>query len=381
MPRTTTAAVVTEPGGQFITHQVELVDPGPDEVVVEIRGVGLCHTDIAARDGLFGLTYPMILGHEGSGVVVEVGVGVTTVQPGDHVALSFASCGKCGPCDDGHSAYCLEFAARNYGGGHGADGTSSISLKGAPVTAAFFGQSSFPSHALVCERNVVKVDVDVPVELVGPLGCGIQTGAGAVFNSLDCKEGESLLVLGAGPVGLSAVMAAKVRGCESIIVSDPDRRRRTLAADLGATATLDPVDGPLADQVHAAEPAGVDYAFDTTGVPAVMADALGALAPLGTLGFVGVPHDMAATLALPLVPAMVAGLTVRGITEGDSDPRTFIPYLLDLYRAGKFPFDRLIGTFPFADIEAAVQAQLRGEVAKVVLIQDGADATPDANGA
>lgn len=198
---------------------------------------------------------------------------------------------------------------------------------------------------------------------------------------MDCRQGESLLVVGAGPVGLAAVMAAKVRGCASIIVSDPDPRRRLLAAELGATATLDPADGPLVDQVRAVQKEGVNYAFDTTGVPDVMADALGTLAPLGTIGFVGVPHDMAATLALPIVPAMVAGLTVRGITEGDSDPRTFIPYLLDLYRAGEFPFDRLVTTFPFSDIESAVQAQLRGEATKVVLVHDGTTSpSPSATG-
>ncbi|AWK74864.1 NAD(P)-dependent alcohol dehydrogenase [Rhodococcus oxybenzonivorans] len=376
MSRSITAAVVTEPGGPFTSQQVELADPGPGEVVVEIRGIGVCHTDLAARDGFFGLAYPMVLGHEGSGVVVEVGADVTSVVPGDHVALSFASCGTCSPCGDNQPAYCLEFGARNYGDGLRADGTSSIHRDGTPFTAAFFGQSSFATHALASERNVVKVSADVPVELVGPLGCGIQTGAGAVFNSLDCKEGESLLVLGAGPVGLAAVMAARVRGCAAIIVSDPDPRRRSLATDLGATATLDPTDGPLVEQVRAVEGAGVDYAFDTTGVSAVVEESLGVLAPLGTIGLVGVPHDMAATLPLPIVPAMVAGLTVRGITEGDSDPRTFIPYLLDLYRAGEFPFDRLIGTFPFADIESAVQAQLRGEVAKVVLLQPSAVTAP-----
>lgn len=376
MSRSITAAVVTEPGGPFTLQEVELADPGPREVVVEIRGIGLCHTDLAARDGIFGLKYPMVLGHEGSGVVVEVGPQVTAVEPGDHVALSFASCGSCSTCGDGQPAYCVEFGARNYGAGLREDGTSSINRNGAQLTAAFFGQSSFATHALTSEHNVVKVAADVPVELVGPLGCGIQTGAGAVFNSMDCREGESLLVLGAGPVGLAAVMAAVVRGCATIIVSDPDPRRRSLASDLGATATLDPTDGPLTEQVHAVEDSGVDYAFDTTGVPAVVEEALGALAPLGTLGLVGVPHDMAAILPLPIVPAMVAGLTVRGITEGDSDPRTFIPYLIDLYRAGQFPFDRLVATFPFADIESAVQSQQRGDVAKVVLLHNGSSAAP-----
>ncbi|MBD0860362.1 NAD(P)-dependent alcohol dehydrogenase [Gordonia sp. zg691] len=369
MTRTITAAVVDEPGGAFTVQTVELDGPGPGDVLVEIRGVGLCHTDIAARDGFFGLPHPMVLGHEGSGVVVEIGEGVADLAVGDHVAISFAFCGDCSQCERGRPAYCLQFGARNYGGGLREDGTSSsISAEGQPLTAGFFGQSSFATHAVAAERNVVKIERDVPLEIVGPLGCGIQTGAGAVITSLDCQAGESLLVLGAGPVGLAAVMAARVRNCSQIIVSDPDSGRRSLAAELGATATIDPSAGSLTDQARAIVDTGVDYAFDSTGIPAVLSDAIDVLAPLGTLGFVGVPAAMDATLPVPIVGAMVAGLTIRGITEGDSDPRTFIPYLLDLYRAGEFPFDRLITTFPLEKIDDAVAAQLRGEVTKVVLV-------------
>lgn len=211
MPRSITAALARESGGPFDVEKVELADVGPREVLVEIRGVGLCHTDIAARDGFFGLPYPMVLGHEGSGVVVEVGPDVRSVEPGDWVALSFASCGECKQCTDNRPAYCREFGARNYGGGVRADGSTAITQDGEAVVGDFFGQSSFATHALASERNVVKVDRDVPLELVGPLGCGIQTGAGAVLNSMNCAAGESILVLGTGPVGLAAVMAARIR--------------------------------------------------------------------------------------------------------------------------------------------------------------------------
>ncbi|MFF3572665.1 NAD(P)-dependent alcohol dehydrogenase [Nocardia jiangxiensis] len=380
MSKSVTAAVVAEPGGAFSLERVSLATPGAHEVLVEIKGIGLCHTDIAARDGFFGLSYPMVLGHEGSGIVVATGAEVTSVAPGDHVALSFASCGHCDQCADGQPAYCVEFGARNYGSGLCPDGTSTITQDGQLVTAAFFGQSSFATHALATERNVVKVGTDIPIELVGPLGCGIQTGAGAVFNSLDCQAGQSLSVLGAGPVGLAAVMAAKVRGCTPIIVSDPDPRRRALALELGADTTIDPATGPLEGKVRAVSGRGVDYAFDTTGIPSILEEAFAVLAPRGTLGFVGVPHDVTATMAVPLVPAMVSGVTVRGITEGDSDPSTLIPYLLELFRCGKFPFDKLIGTFPFSDINAAVAAQARGEVAKVVLVH-GAPSSTGSTGA
>lgn len=379
MPRSITAAVVREPGGDFELQQVELADPAGDEVLVRVVGVGLCHTDVAARDGLFGLPFPMVLGHEGSGIVEAVGPDVVSVAPGDHVAMSFNCCGTCQPCTDGQPAYCKQFALRNYGGGRRDDGSSPIEQAGTALTAGFFGQSSFASHALASERNVVKVDTDLPLELLGPLGCGIQTGAGAVFNSFDCREGQSLLVLGAGPVGLAAVMAAHVRGCTPMIVSEPDPRRRDLALSLGATAAIDPGAGPLVAQVHDLSPPGVDYAFDATGVVPVLEDSLNALAPRGTLGFVGVPHDMSAAMAVPIIPAMVSGWTVRGITEGDSDPKSFIPHLLDLHRAGQFPFDSLITTYPFADIDRAVQAQLRGEATKVVLVAGDARPGSDQN--
>ncbi|GAC84610.1 putative aryl-alcohol dehydrogenase [Gordonia paraffinivorans NBRC 108238] len=361
-----TAACILEPGGPFTLREVQLAEPGPGEVLIEIRGMGLCHTDIAAR---FGLPAPMVLGHEGSGVVAAVGPEVSRVAVGDHVAVSFASCGECAQCRRDQPAYCVRFAELNYGGGLRADGTTPIQADGQNVASAFFGQSSFASHALAAERNVVKVDPSVPFEVVGPLGCGLQTGAGAVMNSLDCRPGESILITGAGPVGLAAVMAAKERGLTTIIVSDLDAQRRGLAEELGATATIDPTAGGLAEQVRGIIPDGVDYAFDNTGVPQVLQDAVGAIAPLGTLGFVGVPQDMAATFELPIVPAMVTGLTVRGITEGDSDPATFIPYLIELYRAGKFPVDRLISSFPFEEIEQAVKAQAAGEAVKVVLVR------------
>lgn len=370
MPRQITAAISDSATSGFSLAELELAEPAADEVVVEVRGMGLCHTDIAAREGFFGLPYPMVLGHEGSGVVVEVGSNVKDIAIGDHVAMSFSSCGSCAPCSNDDPAYCLQFGALNYGSGRREDGSSPLNRGETAVTGSFFGQSSFATYALANERNVVVVDKDVPLEIVGTLGCGLQTGAGAIFISLNCQEGESVLVSGCGPVGMAAVMAAKVRGCKHIIVSEPDARRRQLATELGATATLNPSldTGTLSEQIRAIVPNGVDYIFDSTGLPAVLAHSLEALAPKGTLGFVGVPHDLAATLTLPILPAMVAGWTIRGITEGDSNPKTFIPELLGLFREGRFPFDKLITTYPFNQIETAVQAQLAGEATKVVLV-------------
>ncbi|MCW3039146.1 MAG: Aryl-alcohol dehydrogenase [Solirubrobacterales bacterium] len=366
------AAVAHAPEGDFAFETLTLAAPGPGEVLVEIKGVGLCHTDLVAREGLYELPYPLVVGHEGAGVVVEVGEGVSAVAPGDHVALSFNSCGHCVSCEDGAPSYCLDFPGQNYGGGVRPDGTGTLTLDGAPVSGSFFGQSSFASHALANEHNVVKVDPDLPIELLGPLGCGIQTGAGSVMNVFACPPGSSLLVLGGGPVGLAAVMGAVVQGCGTIVVSEPFASRRELALKLGATHVLDPAAGPLDEQVRALLPAGVDYAFDTTGSVPVLEAVIASMAHRGTIGLVGVPKDFADSLPVNLITAMVLGLTVRGIVEGDSDPMTFIPRMLELYREGRFPFDEMITTYPFDQLNAAVAAQHAGEVVKVVLVAEGA---------
>lgn len=360
------AAVAHEVGAPFTLTEVDLQEPAPDEVLVQIAGVGICHTDIAVKDGHLPFPLPGVLGHEGSGTVVSVGADVTTVTTGDHVAISFNSCARCPRCAQGEPAYCHKFVEYNFGGVR-PDGSSALAVDGAKLGANFFGQSSLATHALAHERNVVKLPPDVPVELVGPLGCGIQTGAGAVFNSLDVQAGSTVIIAGAGAVGLSAVMAAVVREAASIIAVDVHERRRTLATELGATHAIDPKHGPLADQIREITPAGADYAIDTTAVPSVVEQLLASLGMRGALGLIGVPADPQAVFSIGLFQPPLLGLTIRGIVEGDSDPQTFIPHLLDLYRQGRFPFDKLITTMPFAQINEAVAAQHRGEVLKVVL--------------
>jgi aryl-alcohol dehydrogenase len=369
-----TAAVARTAGEPFSLEELTLEAPRADEVLLEVRGVGLCHTDIGARDGGFPLSFPFVAGHEGSGVVVEVGAEVTGIAVGDHVVASFNSCGNCPSCSAGDPSYCVNFAPLNYMGAR-QDGSSPLST-GEEQIGYFFGQSSFATHAIANVRNVVKVDKDLPLELLGMLGCGIQTGSGAVMRAMACREGSALLVLGAGPVGLAAVMAGAVQGCAQIIVSEPNPTRRDLALELGATHALDPTDGDLAEQVRAVLPQGVDYAFDTTGNPGVIGAAVGCMAHRGVIGLVGVPQDFTAAAALPLVPAMALGLTFRGITEGDSDPATSIPELIDLYRKGVFPFDRMVDrTYSLAELNDAIAAQNRGDVVKVVVVNPPAGAT------
>jgi aryl-alcohol dehydrogenase len=360
------AAVVQEVGAPFTLAEVDLQEPAPDEVVVQIAGVGICHTDVAVKEGHLPFPLPGVLGHEGSGTVVAVGADVTSVTAGDHVAISFHSCGQCRRCAMGEPAYCHNFLEYNFGGVR-PDGSSGLVSAGTKLGANFFGQSSLATHALAHERNVVKLPPDVPVELVGPLGCGIQTGAGAVFNSLDVQPGSTVVVVGAGAVGLSAVMAAVVRDAASIIAVDLHESRRALATGLGATHVVDPHAGPLAEQIREIAPAGTDYAVDTTAVTPVVEQLLASLGMRGMLGLIGVPADPQAIFSVGLFQPPLLGLTIRGIVEGDADPQTFIPYLLDLHRQGKFPFDKLITKMPFDQINEAVAAQHRGEVLKAVL--------------
>jgi aryl-alcohol dehydrogenase len=362
-----TAAVVHEPGGAFQLESVRLDGPRPGEVLVKIAAVGLCHTDVAARQGHLPFPLPGVFGHEGAGTVVAVGEGVTRVSEGDTVVLTFNSCGSCGPCTARASAYCRSFGPLNLGGHRVGDGSSALSLDGRPIGAHFFGQSSFATHAVADERTVVKVGSGIDPVVAAPLGCGVQTGAGTVLNALDCRPGTSLLVLGGGSVGLSAVLAASVRSLGTVIVVDPLRQRRDLALQLGATHALDPADGPLVEQVWGILADGVDHAFDTTGNVGVVEAGLASLAQRGTLGIVGVPSDPKAVLPVSLLGLQRVGASVRGIIEGDSDPETFIPELVALHGQGRLPFDRLITTRPFAEINEAVSAQARGEGVKFVL--------------
>jgi aryl-alcohol dehydrogenase len=360
------AAVVHEVGGDFAIEDVELGDPQAGEVLVDIVAVGLCHTDLAIQHGHLPFPLPGVVGHEGAGVVKAIGDGVTKVAVGDKVALTFNSCGECPSCKKDEPGYCINFMALNFGGVR-PDGTAAITSGDDNLGSHFFGQSSFATAAIANQRNVVKLSADADLTLAAPLGCGIQTGAGAVMNSFDAQSGEALLVMGGGSVGLSGVLAAAARDLAVIIVSEPVAARRELALELGATHALDPAAGPVSEQVRAIVPAGVDYVLDTTAHPAVLGEAFASLGYRGTIGLIGVPADPEAVMSVPLIPAQILGARVIGIVEGDSNPDEFIPELVALHAAGKFPYDRLISTRPFTEINEAIAAQASGEAIKVVL--------------
>jgi aryl-alcohol dehydrogenase len=357
------AAVLRTTDGPFVIEDVVVDGPGPGEITVRIVGVGLCHTDILPRVVPIA-KLPLVAGHEGAGVVESLGSGVTGIEVGDHVVLSFDSCGACESCVTAHPAYCDGFGPRNMTGRR-LDGSSNIvDAHGDPLGGRWFGQSSFATVSVVNARSVVVVDKDLSLELLGPLGCGFLTGAGAVFNSLEVEPGSSIAIFGAGSVGLSAVMAARVAGASTIIAIDLNPERLALAKELGATHTIDGASDNIIRELRAIARGGLHFALDTTGSPKVIAGALDALRVNGVCGIVGIQRG-----DLKIGPSqLTVGRTVKGIIEGDAVPRLLVPRLIDLWQQGRFPFDRLIQTYPLVQINDAEQAIRSGAVVKPVLL-------------
>jgi len=361
-----TAAVLRAPDGPYQLERVELAAPGPDQVLVRIAGTGMCHTDVLPRSPMSFAPLPIITGHEGSGVVEAIGSDVDGIAVGDHVVLSFESCGTCENCASGASAYCDMFFLRNLSGREMDGSTAVRDESGAEVSSRWFAQSSLATHCLATARNTVVVDPDLPLELLGPLGCGILTGAGSILVALDVRPGTSLVVFGTGAVGLAAIMAGRVAGASPIVAVDIHRHRLDLALELGATHAIEGTAPDVVAQVQAITGGGAHFSFDTTGNPAVMANAIAGLRMAGVCGLVGIQTGDLVLDGLALV-----GKTVKGILEGGAEPRDLIPRLLDLWREGRFPFDRLIETFPLDQINEAEQASLSGRVIKPVLIPPG----------
>jgi aryl-alcohol dehydrogenase len=364
------AAVLNEPAGAFSIETIEVAAPQAGEVRIAIKAVGVCHTDLVVGSGALGSAFPAVLGHEGAGVVESVGEGVTSVKPGDKVLLSFNSCGHCPRCDSHDPAYCFEFFPLNMMCLRH-DGTSRLSKDGKPVADNFFGQSSFAGLAIANERNVVKVADDADLATLAPLGCGVQTGAGAVLRSLKAKAGEALLVIGGGAVGLSAVLGGKLAGCSPIIVLEPQAARREMALEIGATHVIDPASaGNPVEAVRAIAPAGVDLIVDTSGHMPTLEVAPGMIATLGRIGLIGMPGALDAILPLPMVQWLTLGGTVRGIVEGDSDIAGFLPELIAHHAAGRLPFDRFVTRYPFDQINQAIDDSHHGKCIKPVLVME-----------
>ena len=358
------AAVTHAQSKDFAIEDVTLAAPGPNEVRIKVVATGVCHTDAVGRDE--GVSpYPIVLGHEGSGIVEQVGDNVTSLAVGDHVVMSFAHCGQCDHCLTGYPTVCRRFNELNFGG-RMEDGTYRLS-QGDTDIGTFFGQSSFGTHAVAHERNVVKVDADVDLALLGPLGCGIQTGAGTVLNRLKPEFGTSIAVYGCGAVGLSAIMAAKLLNCRHIFAVDLHESRLELAKELGATYALNGQNADVVKEIRALSGGGTQYAVETTGAPPVVRQCLHALRPRGLAAIVGVTPEMNIDVHNDI---MAEGKSMIGVIEGDSVPRVFIPQLVAYYKAGIFPFDKLVKFYRFDQISQAFRDSAEGGAVKPVLTFD-----------
>jgi aryl-alcohol dehydrogenase len=357
------AAVLLEQGADPQLTDVQIRPPVDDEVLVSVDAVGICHTDISVSARWPAARLPMTFGHEGTGTVVEAGPGARA-RVGQQVVLTFASCGGCTNCADGAPAYCDRSTSLNMRGDRG-DETSSLRLDGKPVVGGFFGQSSFATHAIARSANTVVLPEPMAPELAAPLGCSVQTGVGTVLNALALDAADVLVVFGAGAVGLSAVMGARIAGCRAVVAVDPLPQRRSLAMHLGATAVVDPADGDVAKAVLEATGGGATAAIDTTALPDVIATALTVLRARGTLALVGLG---ALSAPLPVGLIMGRGLRVRGVVEGDSDPHVFIPRLAQMWRRGDLPLEALVTTFAFADFGDAWRSATTGGAVKPVLV-------------
>lgn len=358
------AAIVHEANGKFLFEEVELAEPNQDELLVKVAASGVCHTDEFGRTGDAQVPFPIVLGHEGAGIVEKVGNNVKDFSVGDHVAFSYAFCDHCHSCLSGEPYNCENYNEINFGGVAG-DGTTRLSQNGKPVSM-FFGQSSFATHAVINRKSAVQVDKDVDLSLIAPLGCGVQTGAGSVLNTLKPRISSSIAVFGCGAVGMSAIMGAKVARCKTIIAVGGNAESLKLAKELGATHTINRKE---ADDIPAAireiVRSGVEYAIDTSGYGPLIEIAIRstgyhgeilALAPSGVIDSFNVGFDILMNMR-----------TLRGTCEGDSIAQVFIPELVHLYKQGEFPLDKLVKTYAFEEIDKAFEDSHNGKVIKAVL--------------
>lgn len=371
------AATIRQKGGPFQIENLMLDEPRPDEVLVKVMATGMCHTDMVARDQLYEVPMPIVFGHEGAGIVEQIGSSVKKLAIGDHVVLTYMWCGHCRPCLRGDLTYCENFYPLNFGGAREDGSTSTFETLGEQeahethnhgrhIHDHFFGQSTFGTYALANERNAVKVAKEAPLELLGPLGCGIQTGAGAVMNALKVRPGSNFATFGGGAVGLSAVMAARVAGATTIIAADVVPSRLELARELGATHTVNSRETDPVASVREITGGGADFTLESSGRPEVLRQAIDALANCGTCGIVGAPA-LGTEASFDVNGVMTAGKRITGIIEGDSKPDLFIPALVELYIQGRFPFDKLVKFYTLNQINQAAEDSEKGVTIKPII--------------
>jgi aryl-alcohol dehydrogenase len=357
------AAVLNAPHVPFKIESLEIDEPQANEVLVRIVAAGICHTDLSVVDQDLPAPTPIILGHEGAGIVERVGTAVRHVLPGDHVVLTFPFCGTCSKCAAGRRYFCEQIIALSLSGVR-ADGSHTVTGADHDVCACFFGQSSFATHALAYANNTVKVPREAPLEMLAPLGCGIQTGAGTVLNVLKPSPSAAIAVFGCGAVGLAAVMAAKLSGCRIILAVDRIASRLELAQSLGATQVVNTDKEDAIDVINTL--GGMDFSVEATGNSKLLEIAVAGLKPFGGVcAMLGVPKA-GSTISLDH-GHLLTGRSIIGVTQGEANPQEFIPYMAQLFMEGKLPIDKLVRVYKLEQINEAVADSAAGRTVKPVL--------------
>lgn len=361
-----TAAVGhVEDRSKFFIEQLELDEPRDDEILVRTVGVGVCNTDVNMLKSMSLPRSPMVFGHEGSGIVEKVGNKVRNIKPGDKVVASFDSCCTCSACRTGRPICCKDTQLLNYSGKRRDGSFTMHDLNGNNVYANYIGHSSFATYFLAKESNLIPVDDGAPLELLGPFGCGIMTGAGTVVNSLGCKPGSTIAIYGAGTLGLSAVMAAKIVGCTKIIVVDIQPSRLDLALELGATHVINSDKSNPQQEIMRITHTGTDYAINTTGNMSVVRTAFESTnISKGELASIAMSSGN--TLELKF-ESYAMGRRFRGALFGDAVPQVFIPTLIEWYKLGLLPVDKLVKYYALEDINQAVEDIRLGTTYKPIL--------------
>ena len=361
------AAILFEVGAGLEVREVEVQDPGPGEVRIRMVAGGVCHSDLHVMTGHLEAPVPAILGHEGAGIVADVGRGVTSVKPGDPVIpLWRLSCGSCEYCTGGRPALCAAGTQIRWSG-RLADGTSRFKCDGHEIRH-FAGVSSFSNYTVVPEDAVLKIPEDLPLERAALLGCAVITGVGAVFNAARVRPGSTVAVFGTGGVGVNVVQGAAIAGAEKIIAVDRLESRLDAARRFGATHTVDATAGdPVAQIRDSTAGKGVDYAFEVVGLPALMRQAYESLAKRGMAVVVGLTPT-SAEVTVPALPLIYEERVLTGSLYGSAAPKTDIPKLIDLYRAGRLKLDELLTrSYPIEDINEAYAALESGGTLRSVV--------------
>ncbi|MFO7927723.1 zinc-binding dehydrogenase [Natronomonas sp.] len=363
MPIESRAAVLEEPiddhdftGRRPVSVEtVEVADPTGEEVLVEIGATSLCHTDVGFALGHFDCAYPLVLGHEGAGVVTAVGDRVHDLEVGDHVVLGRIACGRCEQCRAGHSNLCARRVPANESG-RLRTGTVPFSRDGDPVHHCL-GVSSFSEYTLVSEDVAIPVPEELPMDRACLLGCGVFTGFGAVENTAAVELGSSVAIFGVGGVGLNGVQAADICDADPVIAVDVVPEKLELARELGATHAVDAGGTDPVERIREVCPDGVDYAFEMTGQSAVITQALDAVGSRGEVIVVGVPPFGKESVDLDVYGMLFGEKAIRGSLSGSYNLPLAIPRLAELVVDGKLSLDELVtGTRPITEINEAMDA-------------------------